>query len=122
MSAMIVWSIWNNRNDLVWNENRKQDALVIRTVHDSVIQCQLACANHHTGSQISVEDKVHTWRKPVWLKCNVDVAIFNQKCCIGHGCVLKNRQGLLVAAKNGLMHGPLDPMVAEAMSCKEALG
>ena len=35
--------------------------------------------------------------------------------------MIKNGQGLLVAAKNGLMHGPLDPMMAEAMSCKETL-
>ena len=72
MSGMIVWSIWNNRNDLVWNGSRKPNALVIIIAHDSLIHWQLACANHHTCSQISVEDRVYTWRKPEngWLKCS----------------------------------------------------
>ena len=78
MSAMIVWSNWNKKNDLVWNGNRKPNALVIRTAYDRLIQWQLASTNHHIGSQINVEDRVHNWRKPEndWLKFNVDAAIF----------------------------------------------
>ena len=35
--------------------------------------------------------------------------------------MIRNEDGFPVAAKNGWLHGPLDPSMAEAMSCRESL-
>ena len=51
-------------------------------------------------------------------KCNVDAAIFSQEGFIGCGCLIKNEQDSLLAAKNGLVVGSFDSFLAEAMSCR----
>ena len=42
-----------------------------------------------------------TWRKPDigWLKCNVDAVVFFQQDIIEYGCVIRDEQGYLIAAK-----------------------
>ena len=74
--------------------------------------------HHRSETDLSVR-----WTKPEagWLKCNVDAAIFNQEGYIGFGCVIRNEEGVKVAAKNGILYGVLDPAMAEAMSCREVL-
>ena len=68
-------------------------------------------------------DFVVRWIRPEpgWLKCNIDAAIFNQQDYIGTGWVIRNEDGAMVAAKNGILHGFIDPAVAEALSCRKAL-
>ncbi|XVF30864.1 hypothetical protein REPUB_Repub16aG0094500 [Reevesia pubescens] len=40
---------------------------------------------------------------------------------LGYGCIIRDDQGGMIAAKNGLSTGIMDPLLAEAMSCREAL-
>ena len=83
----------------------------------------MAYAAQNDNVQTGGDDATKTWRKPDfgWLKCNVDVAIFSLQGLIEYGCVIKNEQGSLVAAKNGLIIGSFDPFLAEALSCRKAL-
>ena len=40
---------------------------------------------------------------------------------VGFGFVLRNDKGCFVAAKNGCSHGLMEPLIAESLSCREAL-
>ncbi|XWS37565.1 hypothetical protein CRYUN_Cryun19dG0054500 [Craigia yunnanensis] len=63
------------------------------------------------------------WTKPKleWYKCNVDAAVFSHENCIGIGCIVKDEADQMVAAKNSKLRGDVDPVIAEAISCREAL-
>ena len=39
----------------------------------------------------------------------MDAALLNQQSQIGFGCVVRDDQGGFVAAKNGVLIGPLEP-------------
>ena len=64
-----------------------------------------------------------SWRKPCegWVKCNTDATIFEHKGYTGYGCVIRDANGKMVAVKNGLLRGVLNPALAKAVSYKEAL-
>ena len=55
------------------------------------------------------------------MKCNIDAVIFQQEGFMGYGWVLRDDERMVIAAKNGVMNGLVDPAMAEAMSCREAL-
>lgn len=54
-------------------------------------------------------------------KCFVDTTLFTEKNLAGVGIVLMNEEGLVMAAKAGLLNCTLDPYHVEVMACKEAL-
>lgn len=54
-----------------------------------------------------------------WIKCNIDVCVFSSH--LGHGCVIRDIQGEVIAARSTILPGGGDVFMAETMSCKEAL-
>lgn len=64
-----------------------------------------------------------SWVKPAAnsVKCNVDAAVFQVSSRVGFGLVLRNEAGGFIAAKAGSFPGLVDPFIAEALSCREAL-
>ncbi|GAU34295.1 hypothetical protein TSUD_20010 [Trifolium subterraneum] len=74
--AMLLWCIWKNRNDKLWNDNVQMPRQIGRHVFDawndwySVHKLQ---SNNVSGT---TEVDVVRWEKPAldWVKCNVDVA------------------------------------------------
>ena len=123
MTAMVAWSIWNNRNDIVWNGKSKNDRALLNSAQDSLLQWQMGCDSQNDNSHKGEENAIKTWKKPEtgWLKCNVDAATFHQQGLSGFGCVIRDEKGSFIAAKNGLLVGFFDPFLAEIMSCREVL-
>lgn len=66
---------------------------------------------------------VAIWQKPLqgWLTCNVDAAVKLHESNSSFGCVLRNDDGIFVAAYGGKLEGIVDPKIAEAMTFREAL-
>ena len=64
-----------------------------------------------------------TWSSPMpgYLKCNVDCALFEDQGRIGMGMVLRDYRGGFLPAKANSAYGPMDALVAEALSCRAAL-
>ncbi|VFQ77705.1 unnamed protein product [Cuscuta campestris] len=54
-------------------------------------------------------------------RCFFDAATSISEESISFGCVLFDPGGAFVAAANGGKLGPLDPLLAEALACKETL-
>ena len=50
----------------------------------------------------------------------IDAAIFDQGYS-GFGWVIRDDAWVLLAAKNGILSSVVDPLMAEAMSCRKAL-
>ncbi|GAU32459.1 hypothetical protein TSUD_144680 [Trifolium subterraneum] len=74
--AMLLWCIWYNRNDKLWNDNVQMPHQIGRHAFDawndwySVHKLQ---SNYVSGT---TEADLVRWEKPAldWVKCNVDVA------------------------------------------------
>ncbi|XP_073138172.1 uncharacterized protein [Henckelia pumila] len=103
IAAAVLWSIWLNRNDVVWNGKHKPQMRELNSV-----------PKHNYDTY---------WRKPPphFLKCNVDAAIFNDPPRMGFGCLVRDEHGSVVAASHGCIFGISDPTLAKALSIREAL-
>ncbi|KAK3188632.1 hypothetical protein Dsin_028193 [Dipteronia sinensis] len=71
----------------------------------------------------SADNGLVRWKRPRfgWVKCNVDGAVFSHLNRLGFGWVIRDVDGQMLAASNGLLAGPLDAGLAEALSFREAL-
>ena len=77
---MLAWSLWNNRNDLVWNGKSKPNGVLIESAQGDLSHWKMATAVKNVKVQTIGDATTKTWRKPDigWLKCNVDAAVVPQ--------------------------------------------
>jgi hypothetical protein len=70
--AVLLWTVWNNRNDKVWNgKNEAGRSMGFKALH---LWHDWFALQHHQPT-IQQQQHVTTWQKPPmgWSKCNVDV-------------------------------------------------
>ncbi|KAK6118703.1 hypothetical protein DH2020_047560 [Rehmannia glutinosa] len=120
---MIIWALWKNRNESVWNGIIQSPTHIVNFASSTMIQWEAAQKAELKDWRIKPGDGAIAWNKPKHdaIKCNVDGAIFAQKGLIGFGCVVHDGQGIFRAAKQGIMPGLDNAMLAEAITIREAL-
>jgi hypothetical protein len=99
--AMLVWVLWNNRNNVVWNDTKelgRQLGFKARYMWEEwavVQQCQ-----QHDRPQISHHQQRFIWQKPPrdWYKCNVDAGFHNELNKTSVGWCLRDYTGSFVLA------------------------
>ncbi|GAU22435.1 hypothetical protein TSUD_123220 [Trifolium subterraneum] len=93
--AMLLWCIWHNRNDKLWNDNVQMSRQIGRHAFDvwndwySVHKLQ---SNNVSGT--TKADLVR-WEKPAldWVKCNVDVAFVSGSGRTSMGLCFRDNNG-----------------------------
>jgi hypothetical protein len=130
--AVLIWHIWQNRNDQVWNNNKlsarqvgikaaqswEEWALVQglnEEYHATVLQ------QNNSGMQQHITD-MHAaqWQppRPGILKCNVDASFFEAAGYTGWGWCLRDHRGRFILAGSNLIQGRLSTLEGEAMALK----
>ncbi|GAU20296.1 hypothetical protein TSUD_337770 [Trifolium subterraneum] len=97
--AMLLWCIWQNRNDKLWNDNVQMPRQIERHAFDawndwySVHKLQ---SNNVSGT---TEADVVRWEKPAldWVKCNVDVAFVSGSGRTSMGLCFRDNSGHFMA-------------------------
>ncbi|KAK6161535.1 hypothetical protein DH2020_004916 [Rehmannia glutinosa] len=120
---MLVWSVWRQRNEVLWNNSQISVAGTIR-----VADCVLKEWRMFRGKQGAIKTdpsdslQMH-WKKPphMWMKCNVDAVICCQKNATGIGLVLRDDAGIFIVARTLWFQGIYEVREAEALGVREAL-
>ncbi|GAU47873.1 hypothetical protein TSUD_404450, partial [Trifolium subterraneum] len=97
--AMLLWCIWQNRNDKLWNDNVQMPRQIGRHAFDawndwySVHKLQ---SNNVSGT---TEVDLVRWEKPAldWVKCNVDVAFVAGSGRTSMGLCFRDNSGHFIA-------------------------
>ncbi|GAU19620.1 hypothetical protein TSUD_383140, partial [Trifolium subterraneum] len=97
--AMLLWCIWDNRNDKLWNDNVQLPRQIGRHAFDawndwySVHKLQ---SNNVSGT---TEADLVRWEKPAldWVKCNVDVAFVSGSGRTSMGLCFRDSSGHFMA-------------------------
>ncbi|GAU35438.1 hypothetical protein TSUD_375280 [Trifolium subterraneum] len=97
--AMLLWCIWHNRNDKLWNENVQMPRQIGRYAFDawndwySVHKLQ---SNNVSGT---TEADLVRWEKPAldWVKCNVDAAFVSGSRRTSAGLCFRDNSGHFMA-------------------------
>ncbi|KAM7504776.1 hypothetical protein LguiB_003680 [Lonicera macranthoides] len=123
VAATLLWAIWGSRNKVVWTGKSEAATIICSRAMGMLSQWQSAQVSP-TGA-VSPEGSLHVikWSKPIQgkFKCNVDAAVFSSTDNIGFGGIVRNHLGAMLGAINGTLCAPADPLLAEALGCREVL-
>ncbi|GAU19638.1 hypothetical protein TSUD_383330 [Trifolium subterraneum] len=74
--TMLLWCIWLNRNDKIWNDNVQMPNQIGRHVFDAWNEWYSVHKLQRNIVSMTIDLGVRRWEKPAlgWVKCNVDVA------------------------------------------------
>ncbi|GAU24809.1 hypothetical protein TSUD_157220 [Trifolium subterraneum] len=97
--AMLLWCIWHNRNDKLWNDNVQMPRQIGRHAFDAWHDWySLHKLQSNTGSG-TIEADLVRWEKPAldWVKCNVDVAFVSGSRRTSMGLCFRDNSGHFMA-------------------------
>lgn len=123
--VMLCWSVWNARNELVWQQKRARVDSVVYSAKNYLVQWK----NAQTTGIITLfpgdndRDGGTRWVKPheSIIKVSVDAATFSSYGAFGVGLVAINSAGEMVHAQTWRFWGTSPTEFAEALAIKEAL-
>ncbi|VFQ74270.1 unnamed protein product [Cuscuta campestris] len=115
--AWTIWALWKTRNTAVWEQRVVMPQAVVRMIHSMVAGWRNRF--DATGQEGAVLP-LHI-RRPGVLQCFVDASLFPRTGRVGFGGILLSPEGQFRAACNGPLCYVQDPLVAEALACREVL-
>lgn len=123
ITSVVLWSIWQNRNEEVWTGTSKPAIFVYHTALDLYSNWHDANVPPLNTISIPRQQGSVSWQPPqeLFVKCNVDASIFSSLNKAGYGCIIRNHIGAVVAAIHGNLPGISNTSLAEAMGIRDAL-
>ncbi|XP_045791665.1 uncharacterized protein LOC123886388 [Trifolium pratense] len=113
--TMLLWSIWHNRNDKVWNDNVQMSSQIGRHAFD---------AWNDWYSVHKLQYEFTTIPNPGWVKCNVDVAFVTGSGKTSMGLCFRNSNGQFMAGVTQCQQSVISTLEGEAwallLAMKEA--
>lgn len=117
--GMVCWSLWSRRNKWVWEKINGSAFGVVAAAFNLLRDWRESQVKVVNGRKVA---GARQWEKSEtgWTKVNMDAAIF-QDSSIGCGTVIRDAQGMFLAARCIKIKGSWKPREAEAIVLKEAL-
>lgn len=125
IGAMLCWTIWKCRNDLVWNQKCMEvteavhSAKVVlsqwKEAQDKLLDRSLGFLNPDDGDELWTPPTEHT------TKLNTDAAVYDSSNRYTYVFAARNYKGELLEARSSCKEGSTTPVCAETMGIREAL-
>jgi ribonuclease HI len=122
--AVMVWMLWNNRNNAVWNGEREHGSRLGVKAYQQWLDWKIAQNIQQQSSNINAQQQqVVQWQKPPtgWLKCNTDAAFHNDSNQTSAGWILRDHLGRFVMAGTTWIQGKCSSLEGEAIALFEAI-
>jgi ribonuclease HI len=121
--ASLVWILWNNRNNCVWNNTKEQGRALgykAKIFWDDWNAAQHVQQHQLVHAQTAASSR---WEKPAlgWLKCNTDAGFFGAANRTSGGWCLRDHRGVFVSAGTSWIEGTCSVIEGEAIALLEAL-
>jgi ribonuclease HI len=121
--ATMIWLLWYNRNQWLWNQEKKDEIqLGAQAFHmwDDWYKAQKL--NNNIPEDEPVQQQ-HNWIPPTHgrLKCNVDAAFHNGGKITSGGWCVRDDSGQFIRAGTHWLRGELSIIEAEALALLEAM-
>ncbi|PNY07840.1 ribonuclease H [Trifolium pratense] len=114
--AMLLWILWNNRNDKVWN-NSKEPGRSLGIKATQLWHEWFSVQNMQQQNPIPIEQQQSSiWQKPPmgWYKCNVDAGFYNELNKTTAGWCLRDHLGRFVRAGTSWKDGKFSLVEGES--------
>uniref|UniRef100_A0A803NFH4 RNase H type-1 domain-containing protein n=1 Tax=Cannabis sativa TaxID=3483 RepID=A0A803NFH4_CANSA len=121
----LCWSIWNARNDKVWNNKTSSVEIIVFSAQSYLNQWLTAHSSNviFPSPGLIPGDGAEQWQPPHGdsIKVNVDAALFSNTTQFEIGFVIRNAQGIFIERVTKLFNGSATPEFVKALGVKEAL-
>ncbi|MCH93246.1 cytochrome P450 [Trifolium medium] len=100
MVAMLVWVLWHNKNNRVWNDDHEPGRNLGFKARHMWEEC--SAVQHMQQRRQSEQQQQHVnWQKPSpgWFKCNVDAGFHKEINKTTTGWCLRDHMGRFVTAE-----------------------
>jgi ribonuclease HI len=123
--AMLLWLLWQNRNNWVWNNEKEQgQQLGVKAMRmwfewEAVQQAY----NNNNSSDQQQRQQQMMWQPPMQgkFKCNVDAGIHVDARKTTAGWCVRDYRGHLILGGSSWIHGKCSPNEGEALALFEAM-
>ncbi|CAJ2633313.1 uncharacterized protein LOC123892252 [Trifolium pratense] len=121
--AMLVWVLWNNRNNSVWNSSKEPGRSLGFKTRQLWNDWHAMQQVQQNARQITQMQQHITWQKPPhnWYKCNVDAGFHKNVNKTSTGWCLRDHRGVFVAAGTNWFEGNCVIVEGESIALLEAL-
>ncbi|CAN0888737.1 Transposon TX1 uncharacterized 149 kDa protein [Linum grandiflorum] len=119
----VLWGIWKERNDRVWQHQSKFAELIVDLSRKQIEEWRAAQLLNRPNPTSTTHPTCSKWHRPPVgvFKLNVDFALFAAQRKYGIGMALRGRAGQLMGYKQMLRGGTPEPQVGEAQAVLEGL-
>jgi ribonuclease HI len=121
--ALVIWLIWNNRNQWLWNhEKRNATQIGVQAIHMWNEWFELQKCSIRTPENEQVQQQMR-WTPPRqgWIKCNVDASIHCEGRITSGGWCFRNDIGQFLRAGTYWKNITYSVLEAEALVLLEAM-
>ena len=117
----VCWGIWKDRNERRMGGIGKQGRVILKSALHLVEEYQMA--NGASMVAAPVARPMITWRPPAHdqYKVNVDGAVFKHRSQVGIGVVIRDKNGVVIAALSKLVNAPLEAVEIEAKAMESSV-
>ncbi|MCH95831.1 cytochrome P450, partial [Trifolium medium] len=120
-AIMLIWVLWNNRNNWVWNNNKESgQQLGYKALYLWNEWNEVQTTRHSARER---RQQVLNWQKPQqhWLKCNVDAGFHAEAGKTSAGWCVRDNMGRFVIAGSSWINGRYTITEGEAIAMYEAM-
>ncbi|CAN1285866.1 hypothetical protein LINPERPRIM_LOCUS19136 [Linum perenne] len=119
---MVLWSIWKERNDRVWNNKATIPSWIVKLGLDELADWEKA-RERVTPMVVDERSICRKWHPPVvgFLKCNTDAATFADTGRSGAGMIVRDHSRRTIKHRRASWAGLWNSKEAEAKAMLEAL-
>ncbi|CAN1154315.1 Putative ribonuclease H protein At1g65750 [Linum perenne] len=119
----VLWVIWKERNDRVWNQTSKPPEVSLKLGMDLIQEwrlCQQPAAVQNNGSR---RGGCRRWHRPPagTTKVNVDATIFTDRRAFGIGLIARDHTGRVLSLAHIVHAGVPTPREAETYGMEKAI-
>ncbi|KAJ1418166.1 Ribonuclease H-like superfamily [Sesbania bispinosa] len=121
--AMVLWSLWKQRNEKVWEGVQRATSEVVTRAQEAFTDWNCVKSCGEVGITSVVTSHNFCWFPPQAgrVKCNVDAALFADQNGFGVGLCLRDDKGQYIKSNVLYHHGSPPPREAEALGLLDAL-
>jgi ribonuclease HI len=122
--ATLIWSLWQNRNNKVWQDDSDCGRRVgINAYQFWLDWLQVQNLQHHEAATTEQLQQQSRWQTPPagWFKCNTDAGFHAASNKTSAGWILRNSTGNFVLAGTNWCHGKYSIIEGEAKALLEAM-
>jgi hypothetical protein len=96
--AVMIWTLWNNRNNWLWNNEKKSATSLGMLAFQAWRECIIANDFNQENDSNNQVQQHHTWEPPTygWLKCNVDAGFNVRRGATNRGWCVRNHAGCFI--------------------------